>query len=178
VLSDEARWARVDDPLQAMMQVDIEGYLTDDILVKVDRASMAVALEVRCPLLDWRVVEFALSLPSSMRLGVGGGKLVLRTLLARHVPRELTDRPKAGFGVPIGQWVRGPLRDWAESLFDERRLREDGILDSGNVQRVWRQHLSGSHDHERLLWSLLMFQAWKTRWLERRASVEPLRAAG
>jgi asparagine synthase (glutamine-hydrolysing) len=178
VLSDEGRRARVDDPLQAMMQVDIEGYLTDDILVKIDRASMAVALEVRCPLLDWRVVEFALSLPSSMRLGAGGGKLVLRTLLARYVPRELTDRPKAGFGVPISQWVRGPLRDWAESLFDERRLREDGLLDAGNVQRVWRQHLSGSHNYEQLLWSLLMFQAWKARWLGRRASVEPLDAAG
>ena len=178
VLSDEARWASVDDPLQAMMQVDIEGYLTDDILVKVDRASMAVALEVRCPLLDRRVVEFALSLPSSMRLGAGGGKLVLRTLLARHLPRELTDRPKAGFGVPITHWVRGPLRDWVELLVDERRVREDGILDAGNVQRVWRQHLSGSHNHEQLLWSLLMFQAWKTRWSPRRASLEPLRAAG
>ena len=178
VLSDEARWARVGDPLQAMMQVDIEGYLTDDILVKVDRASMAVALEVRCPLLDRRVLEFALSLPSSMRLGAGGGKLVLRALLARHVPRELTDRPKAGFGVPIARWVRGPLRDWVESLVDERRVREDGILDADNVQRVWRQHLSGSHNHERLLWSLLMFQAWKARWSPRRASLEQLRVAG
>jgi asparagine synthase (glutamine-hydrolysing) len=146
--------------------------------VKVDRASMAVALEVRCPLLDRRVLEFALSLPSSMRLGAGGGKLVLRGLLARHVPRELTDRPKAGFGVPIARWVRGPLRDWVESLVDERRVREDGILDADNVQRVWRQHLSGSHNHEGLLWSLLMFQAWKARWSPRRASLEQLRAAG
>jgi asparagine synthase (glutamine-hydrolysing) len=178
VLDDETRWARVDDPLQAMQQVDIEGYLTDDILVKVDRASMGVALEVRCPLLDWRVVEFALRLPSSMRLGTGGGKLVLRNLLARHVPRQLTERPKAGFGLPITEWVRGPLRAWAESLLDQRQLRQDGILDAARVQRIWHQHLSGSHNHEQLLWSLLMFQAWRTHWRAGACSAEPKRATG
>ncbi|HYN39259.1 MAG TPA: asparagine synthase C-terminal domain-containing protein, partial [Rhodospirillales bacterium] len=164
VLSDPALVAAVDDPLLAMQQVDIEGYLTDDILVKVDRASMAVALEVRCPLLDWRIVEFALSLPPSMRLGPGGGKQVLRTLLARHVPPALWDRPKAGFGIPVAEWLRGPLRDWAESLLDERRLRDGGLLAAQPVRRLWAQHLAGTHNHERLLWSLLMFQAWHARW--------------
>lgn len=164
VMTDPARWAHVADPLQVMLQADIEGYLTDDILVKVDRASMAVALEVRAPLLDWRVVEFALSLPNDLRLGPGGGKLVLRTLLARHVPRALTDRPKAGFGAPLTLWMRGPLREWAESLLDESRLRQDGLLAAHAVRRIWHQHLAGSHNHEQVLWSLLMFQAWRARW--------------
>jgi len=174
VLTDPARWANVDDPLQSMLQADIEGYLTDDILVKVDRASMAVALEVRCPLLDWRIAEFALSLPTAMRMGRGGGKLVLREVLARHVPKALTERPKAGFGLPITLWVRGPLRDWVESLLDERSLREDGILSALAVRRMWREHLSGSHNHEQLLWSILMFQAWHAHW---RTPAGQLRAA-
>ena len=165
VMTDPGRWARIDDPLQVMLQVDMEGYLTDDILVKVDRASMAVALEVRSPLLDRRVVEFALSLPNAMRLGEGGGKLVLRRLLARHVPRALTDRPKAGFGAPLTEWMRGPLRDWAESLLDQSRVRQDGFFSVQAVRRIWHQHLSGSHNHEQLVWSLLMFQAWRAHWL-------------
>jgi len=177
VLTDPGRWADVPDPLQAMLQVDMEGYMTDDILVKVDRASMAVALEVRCPLLDWRVVEFALTLPNELRIGAGGGKRVLRAVLARHVPPALTDRPKAGFGVPITQWVRGPLREWVESLLDERAMETAGLLDPRTVRRVWRQHLSGSHDHEQLLWSILMFQAWHARWAEFVQPAVRLRAA-
>ena len=176
VLTDPGRWARVDDPLQAMQLADIEGYLTDDILVKVDRASMAVALEVRCPLLDWRVVEYALGLPSSMRMGTGGGKLVLRNLLARHVPRELTERPKRGFAIPVTLWMRGPLRDWVESLLDESRLRQEGFFNADRVQRIWRQHLAGSHNHEQLLWSILMFQAWNEHWQAAAGGV-PMRAA-
>lgn len=163
-LTDAARVAAVDDPLLAMQQVDIEGYLVDDILVKVDRASMAVALEVRCPLLDWRIVEFALTLPPAMKMTSGGGKRVLRNLLARHVPPALWERPKAGFGIPVAAWLRGPLRDWAESLLDERRLREGGLLAPRPVRRIWEQHLAGTHNHERLLWALLMFQAWQARW--------------
>lgn len=177
VLTDSLRHARVDDPLQAMQQVDIEGYLTDDILVKVDRASMAVALEVRCPLLDWRVADFALGLPSSMRLGPGGGKLVLRNLLSRMVPRPLFERPKAGFGVPIAEWLRGPLRDWADALLDPHRLREDGLFDPQMVGRIWRQHLAASHNHEQLLWSVLMFQAWADRWLAPVPHARALQAA-
>ena len=166
VLTDPALVAAVDDPLLAMQQVDVEGYLTDDILVKVDRASMAVALEVRCPLLDWRIVEFALSLPASMKLGPGGGKRVLRALLGRHVPQALWDRPKAGFGIPVAEWLRGPLRDWAEALLDEQCLRDGGLLAPSPVRRLWAQHQAGTHNHERLLWSLLMFQAWQARWRE------------
>lgn len=164
VLTDPARVAAVDDPLLAMQQVDVEGYLTDDILVKVDRASMAVALEVRCPLLDWRILEFALSLPASMKLDAAGGKRILRALLGRYVPQALWDRPKAGFSVPIEAWLRGPLRDWAEALLDERVLREGGLLAVQPVRRLWAQHQAGTHNHERVLWSLLMFQAWHARW--------------
>jgi asparagine synthase (glutamine-hydrolysing) len=177
VLSDPGRWADVGDPLQVMMQADMEGYMTDDILVKVDRASMAVALEVRCPLLDWRVVEFALTLPDELRIGSGGGKRVLRSVLARHVPPALTERPKAGFGVPITEWVRGPLREWVESLLDERAMASEGLLDGRTVRRVWRQHLSGSHNHEQLLWSILMFRAWRAHWVDHLQPAAPLRAA-
>lgn len=164
VLTDPARLAALNDPLAVMQQVDIEGYLVDDILVKVDRASMAVSLEVRCPLLDWRVVEFALSLPAALKIGPAGGKLVLRNLLARHVPPALWERPKAGFGIPVATWLRGPLRDWAEGLLDERQLREGGLLALRPVRRLWEQHLAGTHNHERVLWALLMFQAWQAHW--------------
>ncbi len=165
VLTDPARAAAVADPLLAMQQVDIEGYLTDDVLVKVDRASMAVALEVRSPLLDWRIAEFALSLPAAMKLGPDGdGKRVLRAVLARHVPQALWDRPKAGFSVPIEAWLRGPLRDWAEALLEEQLLSQGGLLAPAPVRRLWAQHQAGSHNHERILWSLLMFQAWLVRW--------------
>ncbi|MBK8174912.1 MAG: asparagine synthase (glutamine-hydrolyzing) [Rhodospirillales bacterium] len=165
VMNDPERWVDADDPLQAMMQADIEGYMTDDILVKVDRASMAVALEVRCPLLDHRIVEFALSLPDAMRIDEKGrGKRVLRALLGRHVPPGLTERPKKGFGVPIAAWLRGPLRPWAEELLGEQRLIEGGLFDAAMVRRIWRQHLAGAHDHEQVLWNLLMVEAWTDRW--------------
>lgn len=164
VLTDGQRQADGLDPLKAMQQVDIEGYLVDDILVKVDRASMAVALEVRCPLLDWRIVAFALSLPSGMTFGPGGGKLVLRNLLRRSVPESLWQRPKAGFGLPVAEWLRGPLRDWAQALLDGRRLNQGGLLSSRAILRLWQQHLSRTHNHERILWALLMFQAWYEHW--------------
>lgn len=164
VLTDGQRQADGLDALKAMQQVDIEGYLVDDILVKVDRASMAVALEVRCPLLDWRIVAFALSLPSGMTFGPGGGKLVLRNLLRRSVPESLWERPKAGFGLPVAEWLRGPLRDWAQTLFDGRRLDQGGLLSSRTILQLWQQHLSRTHNHERILWALLMFQAWYEHW--------------
>lgn len=159
-LTDPEGWARVDDPLQAIMHLDFATYLADDVLVKVDRASMGVSLEVRCPLLDPRVVAFAWRLPIPLRIGDRRGKLVLRQMLTRYVPPELTDRPKTGFGVPISDWVRGPLREWAEALLDERRLREEGLLEPRSITRMWRQHLSGWRDHQQLLWTILMFQAW------------------
>lgn len=148
------------EPMQGMMLVDFSNYLVDDILVKVDRASMAVSLEMRAPFLDHRVVELAWSLPLTMRYGPDGGKLVLRELLQRYVPRELTDRPKKGFGVPVAEWLRGPLRDWAQQLLEPRRLEQEGLLNTPAVTQLWRQHLCGWQDHSDLLWSILMFQAW------------------
>jgi asparagine synthase (glutamine-hydrolysing) len=153
-------WPEVTELVRGMLYMDFACYLADDVLVKVDRASMAVSLEVRCPLLDHRVVELAWSLPLAMRLNQSGGKRILRQVLRRYVPATLTERPKMGFGVPVGDWVRGPLRDWAESLLDEKRLREEGFLRPDAVRRIWHQHLSGWHNHKNLVWNLLMFQAW------------------
>lgn len=164
VLNDRSKWPKVSEPLQSMMYLDLMGFMTDDILVKVDRASMGVSLEVRSPLLDHRIVEFAWSLPMPLRIGPDGGKHVLRELLARYVPRELTDRPKAGFNVPVGEWLRGPLRDWAENLLDPRLIEQQGLLDNQAVQRLWQQHQSGWRNHKNLLWSIIMFQCWYERW--------------
>lgn len=164
ILNDRDRRANVSNPLQAMMYLDFMGFMSDDILVKVDRASMGVSLEVRCPLLDHQVVEFAWSLPMTYRAGADGGKRVLRELLARYVPRELTDRPKTGFNVPVGEWLRGPLREWAEALLDPARINDHGLLDNAVVQRLWQQHLSGWRNHKNLIWSILMFQSWYQRW--------------
>jgi asparagine synthase (glutamine-hydrolysing) len=147
VLNDASQWPRLREPLQAMMYMDLMGFMSDDILVKVDRASMGVSLEVRSPLLDHRIVEFAWSLPMPLRFGPDGGKRVVRELLSRYVPRELTDRPKAGFNVPVGEWLRGPLRDWAEALLTPARIEQQGLLDNCAVQRLWQQHQSGWRNH-------------------------------
>ena len=160
VLTDPGRWANVAEPMQALMHLDLAEYLPDDVLTKVDRASMAVGLEERCPFLDYRVIQFAWSLPLGMRINHAGGKRVLKGVLERYVPRPLTDRPKMGFGVPVADWVRGPLREWAEDLLDDKRIREQGFLRPEAVRLTWRQHLSGWHNHDILLWSVLMFQAW------------------
>jgi asparagine synthase (glutamine-hydrolysing) len=162
--TDAASRSGLSDPLQVMMVMHFCDYLPDDILVKVDRASMAVSLEVRCPILDHRVVEFAWSLPLDMRVDRSGGKRVLKKILNRYVPTELTDRRKKGFGIPLADWLRGPLRDWAEALLAPKRLAGECLFDPPAVERVWRQHLTGWRNHSQLLWSILMFQAWHESW--------------
>ena len=149
-----------DDLLSRLLLDDMTGYLPGDILVKLDRATMANSLEGRCPILDHRVVEFSWRLPADAKVRNGQGKWILRRLLSHYLPRQMIDRPKQGFDVPVGAWLRGPLRTWASDLIATARLSDSGILDFAKVDACWRDHLDGNEDRARDLWPVLMFEAW------------------
>lgn len=161
--NDAALGQLLTDPVERMQFLDTVSYLPGDILTKVDRASMAVSLEARTPLLDHRVVEFAWSLPLSLKLRNGQAKWLLRQVLYKYVPPALVDRPKSGFGIPVGTWLRGPLRAWAEDLLDERKLREAALFDPAPIRARWAEHLSGHRNWQHALWNILMFEAWRRR---------------
>jgi asparagine synthase (glutamine-hydrolysing) len=167
----DARGIGLDDFTLRMVYLDLVSYLPDDILVKVDRAAMSESLETRVPYLAHPVVEFAARLPLAMKIRDGRGKWILRETLYRHVPRALIDRPKAGFTLPVGAWLRGPLRDWAEELLSPARLAAEGFLRSEPIRDRWDRHLSGERNTHLELWNVLMFQAWLEAEKDERSSV-------
>lgn len=160
LLNSPQDWPQIDSFEHWMMAMDAGQYMSDDILVKVDRAAMANSLETRVPLLDHRVFEFAWQLPLHMKIRNGVGKWALREVLYRHVPKSMIERPKKGFSIPLAQWLRGPLRDWAENLLSEKRLINEGYFNPKPIRKAWEQHITGKADNALKLWSIIMFQAW------------------
>jgi asparagine synthase (glutamine-hydrolysing) len=160
LLNENIPDAGMDQPESRMMYWDTISYMTDDILCKVDRAAMGVSLETRVPFLDHRIAELAWKIPIEMKIKDGQGKWPLREILYKRVPKKLIERPKAGFGIPLGDWLRGPMRNWAEDLIDPERLEEEGYLEPFIVQRMWKEHIEGSRNWSFRLWSILMFQSW------------------
>ena len=156
-------WPAVAELENLLMALDTVTYLPDDILVKLDRATMAVGLEGRVPLLDHRVVEYGAGLPAALKLRDGRSKWPLRAVLSRYVPDELVNRPKSGFGVPLGDWLRGPLRPWADDLLAADRLRREGFFVVEPIRAIWEEHQRRTRDWEYHLWDVLMFQAWHER---------------
>lgn len=160
LISDISCWPQTDSFQHAMMAMDAQTYMADDILVKVDRAAMVNSLETRVPMLDHRIVELAWKMPLDYKIRHGEGKWLLKQVLFRHVPRQLIERPKMGFRLPLHDWLRGSLRDWAEALLDEKLLLQQGYFYPAPIRRMWTEHLSGKYNHQDQLWNILMFQAW------------------
>lgn len=160
LLTTDSAWPLTDCFEHSMMAMDAQNFLPEEVLVKVDRAAMANSLETRTPMIDHQVVELAWRMPLHMKIRNGQGKWLLRQVLYRHVPKELIERPKTGFGIPIDAWLRGTLREWAESLLDEQRLQKEGYFHPGPIRKLWEEHLSGKYNWQYQLWSVLMFQAW------------------
>lgn len=160
LISDIDCWPKTDSFQHAMMAMDAQTYMADDILVKVDRAAMANSLETRVPMLDHRIVELAWKMPLDYKIRHGEGKWLLKQVLFRHMPRQLIERPKMGFSIPLHDWLRGSLRDWAEALLDEKLLIQQGYFHPTPIRMMWKEHLSGKYNHQNQLWNILMFQAW------------------
>jgi len=159
-LKEDGLKVRFPDPKLQMMYLDGMTYLPDDILVKVDRAAMFNSLETRVPFLDHRIIDLAWSMPLSMKIRDGETKWILRQVLYKHVPKELIERPKMGFGIPVGDWMRDSLRDWAEGLLDRSRLKQEGFFDAEFIRLRWQEHLAGKRNWQSFLWTVLMFQLW------------------